>query len=189
MLSYEVQHAAQSWRLRSIRYQLSALRNQQRSGQIIRRSILANHACLYKQRRNLASWHSWRYKQQAATAINANGWVAVFWQVMALADLAFTLFLYKNGTHERSESTLGGVSSYGYGINDSGEIVGVSNPSGSAILTRSSTRTWSTIGTLGGTDSSADSVNASGLVLAILYLPEVNRQQQPQHPFETHTDH
>ncbi|MGA2963972.1 MAG: hypothetical protein ABSD96_20070 [Candidatus Korobacteraceae bacterium] len=98
------------------------------------------------------------------TAINASG------QVTGYGDSAGTqAFLYSNGTITELGTLPGGGLSFGYGINDSGQVVGESNGTsflGHAFLYSGGTMT--DLGTLpGGSASSGQGINASGQIAGL----------------------
>jgi probable HAF family extracellular repeat protein len=77
-----------------------------------------------------------------AAGINASG------EVTGTAQGVEYAFLY-NGTTVQNLGTLGGDDSFGYAINDSGEVTGASHTTGNGPSTRSSTmarRCWTSAG-------------------------------------------
>ena len=78
--------------------------------------------------------------------------------------------LWNNGT-VTDLGTLGGTSSYANGINDSGQVVGISNIHSNmeTHATLWSNGTVTDLGTLGGIGSAAFGINASGQIVGYAY--------------------
>ena len=86
----------------------------------------------------------------------------------------FRAFLYTAGTGMTDLGTLGGTDSFGFAINNSGQVTGWSNPFGSGTVAHAFLYTAGTgmidLGTLGGSSSKGFGINAAGDVIGMRAL-------------------
>jgi len=86
----------------------------------------------------------------------------------------FRAFLYTAGTGMTDLGTLGGTDSFGFAINNSGQVTGWSNPFGSGSVAHAFLYTAGTgmidLGTLGGSSSKGFGINAAGDVIGMRAL-------------------
>jgi probable HAF family extracellular repeat protein len=115
--------------------------------------------------------------QSFGNGLNASGQVAG--ESFTTSDAATHAFLWKPTTPGGTSGTmhdlgtLGGTSSYGYGINASGEVTGASDKTGDSkthtflwkpATPNGTSGTMFNLGSLGGTESNGGGINASGQV-------------------------
>jgi probable HAF family extracellular repeat protein len=145
------------------------------SGQIVGYNDNVNgavHAFLWTQSGGMQDMNGSQFST-FATAINASGQMAGF--MGATKDSSWRAAFWANSTTVRELPTLGGTFSEALGLNDAGQVVGLSFISvtsgpGHAFLW-SRTAGIQDLGTLGGDRSGALSINASGQVVGWADLP------------------
>jgi probable HAF family extracellular repeat protein len=77
-------------------------------------------------------------------------------------------FLYANGTMSDLGTVAGGTTSYGYGVNNSGQVVGYASVAGSDRAFLYTNGTMTNLGANGGTSSQARGINDAGQVAGFL---------------------